>query len=384
MPAPYRTVDAADGLFDLARADGVAPTDAELDLAKRIRRLLDAARDFLDRNRDLPPGAAPIELPARFVEHLRAIAACGLTAPIRDVEVAAIALRRIDSMLRGPFLVVGQLGVEDMVELRRNLAMPDMTDDQRLFMTELEGHERLILSLYRDEPDGKRRRAIMMRLRWAAMIGLMDTPPDVRLARFAVAGALLDAMRERGPAARVAYLNRLAASYATRLFQFGLALLAFWALRFLPTELAPPAALLVPAPKLVMLGVVIASVFMGAWLSAAFRLQPDSREVLDGIYTNTFTAPLRASFVLGFSLLAIVLLYKGVVAVSFGTVAGEAAAVLHSRQLLDKLSAAVLMGGLLGLGEALLPNAMIQRSTTFMNSLLGAAAPPSQPIAPRS
>lgn len=383
MPAPYRIVKAADGLFDLARAAGGEPTDAELDLAKRIRRLLDSARDFLDRNRDLPPGAAPIELPARFVEHLRAIAECGLTAPIRDVQVAAIALRRIDGMLRGPFLV-GQLGVEDMIELRRNLAMPDMTDEQRLFMTELEGHERLILSLYRDEPDRKRRLAIMQRLRWAAMIALMDTPPDVRLARFAVAGALLDAMRERGPAARVAYLNQLAMSYVTRLAQFCLALVAFWALRHLPDPLLVPSALYVPAPKLVMLGVVVAAVFMGAWLSAAFRLQPDSREILDGIYTNTFTAPLRASFVLGFSLLAIVLLYKGVVAVSFGTVSGQAEAVLHSRQLLDKLSAAVLIGGLLGLGEALLPNAMIQRSTTFMNSLLGAATPASQPATPRS
>jgi hypothetical protein len=383
MPAPYRIVDATDGLFDLARADGVEPTAVELDLAKRIRRLLDSARDFLDRNQSLPAGAEPIKLPAKFIEQLRAIAASGLSAPIRDVQVAEIALRRIDGMLRGPFLV-GQLGLEDMVELRRNLAMPDMTDDQRLFMTELEGHERLILSLYRDEPNAKRRREIMQRLRWAAMIGLMDTPPDVRLARFAVAGALLDAMRERGPAARVAYLNRLALSYATRLFQFGLALLAFWALRFLPAELTPPPALVVPAPKLVMLCVVLASVFMGAWLSAAFRLQPDSREVLDGIYTNTFTAPLRASFVLGFSLLAIVLLYKGVVAVSFGTVSGQAGAVLQSGQLLDKLSAAVLIGGLLGLGEALLPNAMIQRSTTFMNSLLGAATPPAQPATPRT
>jgi len=99
-------------------------------------------------------------------------------------------------------------------------------------------------------------------------------------------------------------------------------------------------------------------------------MQPDSPEVLDGIFTNTFTAPLRALFILGFGLLAILLLYKKAIVFSFGP---DEQAVFTSAQVLSTLSATLLTGAFLGLGEAALPNAVIQRSAGLVSSIGGAA-----------
>lgn len=368
-PAPpsYEIVDTPDGLFDLARRAGTAPTDAETELAKRIRRVLDVKRE------QIRAGAQPS---ADFARDLRAVAQCGLIdTPARPV-VAGLALVRLENSLNGPF-IVGTLTRDAMLAMRRNLAHAEMTDDQRAFTTEIDQQERLIRSLFEGETPDQGLGELLQRVRSAAVIGLMDNPADVRLARFAMAGVMQDAMRQRGQKARASYLNRLLGAYAERFLQVAFLLFLFWGLQKLwpPGFPAFPPSLAIGGEKLLLLGIAIGSVFVGAWLSAVVRLQPDSAEVLDGIYTNTFTAPLRSLFILGFGVLALLLLYKKVVVVSFGA---EPAPLFTSGMVLEKLSAAILVGAFLGLGESALPNAVIQRSSGLLSALGTGGAPPAR------
>ena len=365
-PPPFELIDTqGDGLFDVARlpAPAIAPTAAELDLAKRIRRVLDAAREQLNNG---------IKLQDDFGDRLREVAQCGLVAPVRHPQVAGRALSGLENALRGPFMV-GKMTDAGLYELRRNLASPTMSDEQRAFTAELEQHERLIRSLFSENKDDRRLEPLLYRLRHAAVMGLMDVPGDVRLAQFAALGAVHDAMRDMGQKARKIYLDRLLRSYAVTLFQAALGILVLWGLqKGWPDTLYFPTSLRVPGETLMLLTVAIAALFTGAWLSAVARLQPGSPEVLDGIYTNTFTAPLRTLFVLGFGIFALLLLYKQVVVFSFGPPNDS---VFTTAAIFKTLSASILTGGFLGLGEAALPNAVIQRSSGLV-SALGASTPP--------
>ena len=349
-------------LFDLVPNALGTPTEEEVRFAARLARIVDAARDLAARGHPLHE---------KFDERLMAAAETAVSGPApRRPEVALFVLAWAERSLLGPFRS-GNMSTPDAIKLMRNLAAPGMTDDQRAFMAELEQQERLIRSLFRGEEKSADFLGLMQRARSAAEIGLLDVPADVRLARFAMAGLVQDAMRERGQKARARYLERLGSAYVVTFVRVALVLLIFWGLlKVVPAEMiADP--LKIGTVQLLLLGVALAALFGGAWLSAVARVQPDSPEVLDGIFTNTFTAPLRSLFILGFGLIAILLLYKQAVIFSFGS---QTPAIFSSAEVLNRLSAAILTGAFLGFGEAALPNAVIQRSSGLVSSIGGGAA----------
>jgi len=343
---------------------GATPTEQEREVARRVARLIAAVRDLL---------RGDFTLRRHFKEELEEAVACALTGPDpRRPGIAEFALTSLERSLLGPFRK-GSMSRADAIAMQRNLAAPAMTDEQRVFMTELEQQERLIKSLFKAEEKRPDFLELMDRLRFATEIGLFDVPSDVRLARFAVAGIVQDAMRERGQKARAQYLDRLGWAYGKTWLRTALALAAYWGLQLAwPKGVYFAQELHISGTVLLLLGIALAALFGGAWLSAVARLQPDSPEVLDGIFTNTFTSPLRSVFVLGFGLLALLLLYKKAIVFSFGP---DAQAVFTSADVLKTLSATILTGAFLGLGEAALPNAVIQRSSGLVSSL-GAKAPP--------
>lgn len=364
LAPPYAILDGKDGMFDIARQLPPAdqPTEAEEALFSRAQLLLGEVRERLARKATLPDD---------FLKRLRAAVDCGLCGTIRHAPVASYALQRLErTLLRGPF-TVGNAPISEGVALTRNNAVA-LTDEQRAFVTELEQAERIILSLYRDGGDDDRRRIALLNLRNAAVIALMDVPGDVKLGRMSVQGAVQGALREAGQGARVRYLGGLAGSYAFTCFRFILAILAFWGLQHVwPAHLHFPDMLRVPGQEMMLLGVAVAMFFCGAWLSAATRLQPNSAEVLDAIFTETFSAPLRALYLLGFALLALLLLHKEVVVFSFGK---EGEALFTSAEVLKTLSASILTGAFLGLGEAALPGAVSERSKGLVAALGGTPA----------
>jgi len=124
--------------------------------------------------------------------------------------------------------------------------------------------------------------------------------------------------------------------------------------------------LVIPGLRLTLLVIALAFLFFGAWLSAAARLEPDSAEVVASIFASTLNAGLRVIYVLGFGFLAVLLLYKQVIVFSFGA-SGENG--FTSATVLGKLSGAILTGGFLGLGEALLPQTVIQRSASLIAAM---------------
>ena len=122
----------------------------------------------------------------------------------------------------------------------------------------------------------------------------------------------------------------------------------------------------VPGLTLTLLLLALVSLSAGAWLSTASRLQPDSPEVLATIFSSTLVAPARAIIVVAFGFLAILLLYKRVIVFAFG---GSGSGGFTTSSVLTTLTGAILTGGFLGLGEALLPEAVIQRSANLIAAL---------------
>jgi len=96
------------------------------------------------------------------------------------------------------------------------------------------------------------------------------------------------------------------------------------------------------------------------------RLEPDSPDVLDSIFRATFSADLRAIYVLAFSFIALIMLHKQVVVFSFGQ---SYAAAFTTELVFKKLSAAVIGGVLLGLGESALPSVVGQKSANLIAAL---------------
>lgn len=245
---------------------------------------------------------------------------------------------------------------------------PEPSDDQRKFLAELLQQERLIRALYcRGLRGGRKPPALdvsMNGLAGAASLGLSDKAPDLALARLAIQGILADAIQENAARVRGAYLWGLARSYAFACAVIvGLTYLYFWGTRRIGAS--PP--FLLPGELLAMMDVALLSLAVGGWLVAAFRLQPDSPEILARMFATTSSA-IRVLLVLGFGFIGLLFFYKQVIVFSFGPSDGSAGA-FTTAQVFSKLSAAVLAGGLLGLSDAALPSAVIARSANLVAAL---------------
>jgi len=172
-------------------------------------------------------------------------------------------------------------------------------------------------------------------------------------------------MQENGQQVRGAYLWDLAKSYGKAAVGVVVVAFAIYAATHTP-RVSVPQELVIPGLRLTLLVVALGFLFFGAWLSAAARLEPDSAEVVASIFASTLNAGFRVIYVLGFGLLAILLLYKQVIVFSFGA-SGESG--FTSATVLGKLSGAILTGAFLGLGEALLPQTVIQRSASLIAAM---------------
>ncbi|WP_223880555.1 TIGR04086 family membrane protein [Roseococcus microcysteis] len=194
--------------------------------------------------------------------------------------------------------------------------------------------------------------------------------PRVDLAGRLLDQALTDAADDHGPAARRAYLADLAEAYIITALCFAIAaflFFLFWDLVFgFGERYTRPLHMTVS-----FFSISIASLFLGAWLSAAERLRARNVVTLESIFAETFDTWVRAAILLGLGMLVILLLHKGVVIVSFGTSDGS----LSTSKVLANLPAAVLVGALLGISERLLPEVLFSRSRELVGKL-GPGAPP--------
>jgi hypothetical protein len=374
LPGPYRIVDTGDGLFRLEPSpekDAPRPTSEE-------RALADAITGRLRWVRDRPVDSAAV-MPA-YANGLREIAETGLAADTgRDASTAtetfkthygALDASAPEAVTRaGSFrLVFDDQTKEIKIERVRGGTAP--TEDQRNFIDELIRQERLIRALIqRGESDPTRRQEAMAkattRLQWAGQLGLEGAESDVPLGRLALRGILADAMQESGQQVRAAYLWDLAKAYSLAAAGVLVVAILVYAVTHTPW-LSWPQELVIPGLRLILLVIALCFLFFGAWLSAAARLEPDSAEVVASIFASTLNAGLRVVYVLGFGFLAILLLCKQVIVFSFGASGDNG---FTSATVLGKLSGAVLTGGFLGLGEALLPQTVIQRSASLIAAM---------------
>lgn len=371
MAAPYTLVDRpADGSFDLSRntaADAAAPTAEELGLANAIIGRLEWVRN----------NPTQIDDAAAFTAALRAIAEAGLT---RDAGRDVAAARQHFSGQFGdlqPAAVGAPAGSFRVyldggeIRVERPTGSPEPTEDQRRFLSELIQQERLIRGLYeRGTEDAvrtaQRLQAVIQRLAWAAGLGL-EAQPDVALARLAVQGVFADAIQENGAGVRGAYLRELARAYAVAISGLVALTLLFYAVT---RWLGASRAFQVPGETLGLMDMALLSLAVGGWLIAAYRLQPDSPEILTNLFATTTSSSIRVALVLGFGFLGLLLFYKEVIVFSFGpSGSGENASPFTTALVFSRLSAAVLAGGLLGLGDVALPSAVIARSANLVAAL---------------
>jgi hypothetical protein len=369
LPAPYTIVQAGNA-FTLARNNAVGaptPTAEELGLANAINSRLKWVQDNPTQLND----------PAVFIAALRTIAESGLTQDQgRDIVAARQTLTiqfptqpAPGKAAGGPFRVYLDAG-EIMVE--RIMDSPDPAEDQRKFLGELIQQERMVRALYdRGTTDAARRtqrlQSAIQRLAWAAGLGLEGQLPDVVLARLAVQGVLADAIQENGTGVRGAYLRELAWAYGVACTILLFATVAF----YVGSRCVNASqAFLVPGETLSLMDVALLSLSLGAWMIAAYRLQPDSPEILDNLFNTTTSSSIRAILVLGFGFFGLLLFYKQVVVFSFGPSGGGGTANGFTTALVfSKLSTAVLAGGLLGIGDVALPSAVIARSANLVAAL---------------
>lgn len=385
--APYVLVDRADGTFDLtanAAAGAPQPTAEERKLADDIASRLAWWRT----------AANALDDPPSYVAGLRSIAQTGLIQESgRDFAAAQERFRtefgepvspQEEASSPDPF-PPGQFHVyrDDDCRLRvdRLPNRPDPSDDQLRFLVELDQHERLVCELYRQGLCDARLRAersakAIDALAGAAAIGLQDERPNVALARLAVQGIVATAIQENGVAVRGHYLRQLAGSYICASVGIVVLTALYHSVTqgalsgFIKPYLTVSSAFLIPGEMLALLVTSMVSLAVGAWLVAAFRLQPDSPEILQNLFATTTSSWIRVALVIGFGFLALLLFHKQVVVFSFGpTGANAGTSPFTTASVFTKLSAAVLAGGLLGLSDAALPSTVIARSANLVAAL---------------
>lgn len=266
---------------------------------------------------------------------------------------------------RGPFTVSldAQSG-ELRVDPKPGAAPP--TAEQNKFLADLMSAERLVLRLYRRRWLGSNseRSTIQRRIAYAAQIGLGKDPPNEALARIAMAGIIDDALAERGAAARSRHLRAYGAWCLVMMVVLAAACAGYWRLQHLAPELA---SLAVTEKALTHLWLAMSALLLGAWLTATARARPEGAEAIGQLLGATLRSHIRVPFIAGYGLVAILLLHAKVVVFTIGS--GND--VFSTAEVLDRISTAVICGALLGLGEAVLPDAIGQRSANLISVLSG-------------
>jgi hypothetical protein len=387
MPAPYKISDTQDGGFALTPVAGASATPQETALAEAIGKQLER----------LGTPETAKALPADFAARLRAAAELGLTREDgRDAKKAMADLQTFitfgpkpdpapepkppqkpdkktaaQAAAEKPAVAAGSFEVSvdpetSEIYVDRVPGSPEPSDDQRAFLDELVEKERLINAII-DRGESKilaakeAKAAAANRLGLAAKLGLEGAQPDLALARLAIDALVEDTMRSHGPKVRERYLWKMARTYAGGAAWVVVA--AAVMIGLVENDLLPGVFAL-PAIKSALLAVTLISLLTGAWLSAAQRLRPDSPEVLTEIFSETLNVRIRMALVLGFGFLVVLLLYKQVVVFSFGSTTG-----FSTENVLEKLSAAILTGALLGISERALPGAIVERSASLVSAL---------------
>ncbi len=273
----------------------------------------------------------------------------------------------------GAYLVTVDHNDHDALHVRPTLGGPAPTEEQLAFLSELDRQDRLIRTIFtrsvRDQ--GKQREAIRraaQRLAMAAGLGLQDSRPNVRVARIGCDSALQDALGEHGVAIRAKYLGALGRAYVLGALAVVLLAMIYGALVWgmLPPPISPMEIVL-PKTELVMLVIAMVSLACGAWLAAVVFVEPDGAEVIGSIFSTTLNATMRATYVLGFGFIALLLLHKKAVIFAIGAPGGGFG--FSTELALAQLSSAVITGALLGVGARALPNAVVERSASLVAAL---------------
>jgi hypothetical protein len=388
------------------------PEDTQAGLAARFRLLPPAA----------PPDPSPAELalaaalngladrisaadarehPRReeWLRMLRNVASASLLSPKRTAADLAEASERVERARKtihftlerfaeAPFRISHKPGTTEIDVGRRHGTAPPSAD-QEAFLDEFQQAESFLTSLYRPSmgivPPRREEETVWVRLASAAELALADARPSLAVARGALRAIMRDAIRDRAPAYRQAYLRRLWQSYVVALFATAALLLLYnWFAhheRHLAETCVPwigtrcwqlPEAMRVTADRMIFFATALASLAFGAWLSACARLDTNSPEVLTAMLSETNPTLARAVMVLGFGAVALILLDAKLVVVQIGD---DASKVFDSKVVLEQLHACLLIGVFLGLGERALPGVINQRATAFVAGLGGAGAP---------
>jgi hypothetical protein len=333
---------------------------------------------------------------ALWIERLRDLAKEGLERPDPATAAADEKAKRLSKAIHfnlerfaeAPFVVRHEPGSTEISVGRKHGTAPPSAD-QEAFLDEFQQADSFLQSLYRPSlgvlPPPREEAAVWSRLASAGELALGDARPSLAVARGALRAIMRDAIRDRAPAYRQAYLRRLWQSYLVALLCTAALLLAFHWLTHQERYLGPscahwiggrcwelPAAMRVTGERLIFFTTSLASLAFGAWLSACARLDTNSPEVLTAMLSETNPTPARAVMVLGFGAVALILLHTGLVVVEIGDARNT---VFDSKAALRQLPTCVLIGIFLGLGERALPGVINQRATAFVAGLGGAGAP---------
>jgi hypothetical protein len=339
-----------------------------------------------------PANEQPATMPAGEPGSTKpALAPAEPAAKAGAVTPASIGLATVpagEPVSAGPFRI--EFNENDGV-IQTNFVGPPITDEDLKFLGECQQYERLLRALFRlgeaprqtnierslralfklgeasPQTNTNKVNDAIRRLARATKLGLEGPGRNLALGRLAARELVDDAMQVSGPIARNVYLRELGLNYV---YAFG-ALVFFTVLfYYIPRWVGAAPSFLVSGGTLGLMAVALLSLAAGAWLTAAFRLQPNSPEVLISLFATTTYAWVRVILVLGFGFLGLLLFHTQVVVFSFGpSDSARAASGFTTALVFSKLSTAVIAGALLGLGDAALPTAVMARSSNLVAAL---------------
>ncbi len=193
------------------------------------------------------------------------------------------------------------------------------------------------------------------RLVAAAQIALAARVIDIPLASLYLDGIAADAILMRSRPLKRGFLRAMAVG-------LGLNFIVLWALVWLfppwIAGVAPSMAVFEPARTLLSLSLFSGAV--GAWLSFAVLVTPDSLAVLTDIAEAALSTMMRAFVILVLIFVALVMLRTGLVSITLGG--------FSSAELLTSKSAAILTGFALGWGQASLVKALGARLSEIITA----------------
>jgi hypothetical protein len=380
--ATHKIEDSVDGLFTISPMP-----DATIgDEAKALAGAIEGALEFLRRNVS--------EIKEERIKRLRQIAFEALASQDPDLGAAWTKLEQ-ERFLHASVRPVGEFDIEvnlpkqvdeksvafplrfqNVERLARQLHTPRSNGAGGMLGTTLnlprmlleklappaQPKPRLAPPLPDPESSYKECRAELVR---AARFAFPD-PRSVRMADFDIAGKLLDvvlqnAVEDRGPTARREYLRSLATGFLV-VWLLGMAALTVgwvsWNIAEACCDMKAP-----PCIRLIILGVALAFLFLGAWLSTAQRLNNAQEAVIRSVFAEPFQPLLRGAVLFCAGLLVLFLLHLDVAGANLG---GNT---LATKQILTSVPTAMVIGALLGFSERLLPGLLTTRSQQLVQQL---------------